>query len=77
MWSLFKPIQCFLEFTNVTRFSCIFIAWRLFHVDLFLKNSMQECILNVNLPYTPTCDIARQRIVLMVEDLITGQQVSK
>jgi hypothetical protein len=50
--SLLKTIKRFLKATNKARF-IMDIAKRLFHVDLFLKISMQEGVSNIHMMDLP------------------------
>jgi hypothetical protein len=59
---LFKPIEGFDQTTEMLRMSRINKPRRLTHVDLLLKNTMEESILNIKLPNMPTtCDRKREQ----------------
>ena len=61
MRCLFEAIKSFLQQTNMIREARINVPMRLFHIDLFNKMTIEECILDIKLAKRPVVGHSKRK----------------
>ena len=73
---LFEAIKSFLQHTNMIREARINVPRRLFHIDLFSKMTIEECILDIKLVKRPVVGHIKRKDNTNSGALMTGLKVS-
>ena len=58
---MFKAIKSFLQQTDMIREARINVPRRLFHIDLFSKMTIEECILDIKLAERPVVGHSKRK----------------